>query len=33
MSDKFFEYPYPIFIRKFLKFSIRYLSVSECDTG
>jgi len=31
ISDKFFEYPYPILIQKFLKFSIRY--PFECDTG
>jgi len=30
---KNFAYPYPILIRKFLKFSIRYPSISECDTG
>jgi len=30
---KIFAYANPIFIRKFLKFSIRYTSVSECDTG
>ena len=30
---KLLAYSYPILIRKFLKFSIRYPSVSECDTG
>jgi len=33
ISEKFFEYPYPNLIRKFLEFSIRYPSVSKCDTG
>ena len=33
ISEKIFGYPYPILIRKFLKFSIRYPSVSECNTG
>jgi len=30
---KLLVYSHPILIRKFLKFSIRYPSVSECDTG
>ena len=31
ISEKIFAHPYPILIRKFLKFSIRYPSVSDCD--
>jgi len=31
ISEKLFAYP--ILIRKFLKFGIRYPSVSDCDTG
>jgi len=30
---KNFAYSHPILIRKFLKFGIRYPSVSECDDG
>jgi len=33
ISKKIFTNPYPTLIRKFLEFSIRYPSVSECDTG
>ena len=33
ISEQIFAYPYPILVRKFLKFNIRYPSVSECDTG
>ena len=33
ISEKIFAYPYPILIRKVLKFSIQYPAISKCDIG